>query len=88
MITRKTAMLLRVISSHSTKKAPIESSELMFMLSDKYPKIRQPNAYQILKRAINSGYVSKSPNPDGPGSVYGMTTSGREAFNDFMKDFK
>ena len=58
------------------------------MLSDKYPQIRQPNAYQILKRAITSGYVSKSPNEHGPGSVYALTPEGKKVFADFIKDFK
>lgn len=88
MITRKTAMILKVIGSHSTEKSPIESSELMYMVSEKYPTIRQPNAYQILKRAITSGYVSKLPNPHGSGSVYCLTGEGRGVFSDFMSDFK
>ena len=88
MITRKTAMLLKVIGNHSTEGSPIESSELMFMVSEKYPSIRQPNAYQILKRAITSGYVLKSANPHGPGSVYCLTGEGRGVFSDFMSDFK
>jgi len=88
MITRKTAMLLKVINNHSKDSSPIESSELMFMLREKYPNIRQPNAYQILKRAVVSGYVNKAPNQEGPGSVYCMTVEGRKVFKDFMKDFK
>ncbi len=88
MITRKTAMMLRVISNHTSSKSPIESAELMFMVGEKYPNIRQPNAYQILKRSIESGYVNKEPNPHGPGSVYSLTPKGKKAFDDFMADFK
>ena len=88
MITRKTAMLLKVINAHSKDSLPIESGELMFMLREKYPDIRQPNAYQILKRAVVSGYVSKAPNQEGPGSVYCLTLEGKRVFKDFMKDFK